>query len=137
MGELSTTAADDAAIAAYISSTATPVAADPNSPPTTDIPVAFEAGADKERQLEQIITQKWIALYPDGWEAFAEVRRTGYPKLYPLVAVENPDLQADEVFRRMTFVESEISNNNAAAEAAKSLLSGPDNNATRLWWDAK
>ncbi len=124
---------------AYISSTATPAAADASSPPTTDIPVAFDEGGTKERQLEQIITQKWIGLYPDGWEAWAEVRRTGYPKLYPLLHVENPDLSVDDIFRRMTFVESEFSNNGAAVEAAMGLseLAAGDKNSTRVWWDKK
>ena len=36
---------------------------------------------DPELQLEQIITQKWIANFPLGHEAWAEFRRTGYPKL--------------------------------------------------------
>ncbi|MFZ5942432.1 MAG: SusD/RagB family nutrient-binding outer membrane lipoprotein [Bacteroidota bacterium] len=31
--------------------------------------------------LEQIITQKWVSLYLNGWEAFAEYRRTGFPQL--------------------------------------------------------
>ncbi len=126
-------------IAAYTASVNKPAAADANSPATTDIPVAYEAGADKERQLEQIITQKWIALYPDGWEAFAEVRRTGYPKLYPLLNVENPDLAATDIFRRMTYVESEFSNNNEAATAAQSIseLNGGDKNSTKVWWDRK
>ncbi len=124
---------------AYISSTATPAAADASSPPTTDIPIAFEESGSKERQLEQIITQKWIGLYPDGWEAFAELRRTGYPKRYPLLFVENPDLSVDDIFRRMTFVESEFSNNGAAVEAAMGLseLSAGDKNSTRVWWDKK
>ncbi len=122
----------------YIGSSAVPAAADASSPPTTDIPIALEESGSKERQLEQIITQKWIGLYPDGWEAWAEVRRTGYPKLYPLLFVENPDLNVDDIFRRMTFVGSEFDNNNAQTEAAKSLISGgADNNASRVWWDKK
>ena len=123
---------------AYAASTNTPAAADANSPANTDIPVAFD-GSDTERALEQIITQKWIALYPDGWEAFAEVRRTGYPKMYPLVNVENPDLAATDIFRRMTFVAGEFDNNNAATTAAQGLgeLSGGDKNSTRVWWDKK
>ena len=127
----------DGDIAAYTASTNTPAAADANSPATTDIPVAF-AGSG-ERALEQIITQKWIALYPDGWEAFAEVRRTGYPKLYPLVNVENPDLAATDIFRRMTFVASEFDNNNEEVTAAQSLseLSGGDKNSTKVWWDKR
>ena len=126
-----------AADPAYISSTATPVEADASSPATTDIPVAFDEGGDKERQLEQIITQKWIGLYPDGWEAFAEVRRTGYPKMYPLVAVENANLTENDIFRRMTFVASEYDNNGDATAAAEGLIGGPNNNATRIWWDKK
>lgn len=131
--------ADAAAIDAYTNSTNTPVAVGDvhNTEATTDIPVKFEAGADKERQLEQIITQKWIALYPDGWEAYAEVRRTGYPKLIPLLNSENPNLAPTDIFRRMTFVESEVSNNGEAVAAAEGLLSGPNNNATRVWWDKK
>lgn len=133
------TAAAPSDISSYIASSATPVAADANSPATTDIPVAFEEGASQERQLEQIITQKWIALYPDGWEAYAEVRRTGYPQLYSLIEVENPDLRDSDIFRRMTFVEGEFANNNEAVTAAQGFaeLSGGDNNSTRVWWDKK
>ena len=31
---------------------------------------------DKEKKLEKIITQKWIAMFPEGCEAWAEQRRT-------------------------------------------------------------
>ena len=34
---------------------------------------AFTSGSDEE-QLEQIITQKWLAVYPNGNEGWAEVR---------------------------------------------------------------
>jgi len=131
--------APDDAIDAYIASTNTPTAADANSPATTDIPIAFDEAGDKERQLEQIITQKWLALYPDGWEAFAEVRRTGYPKMYPVLFSENPDLAPTDIFRRMTFVDGEFSNNTVAVEAAQQLpeLAGGDKNSTKVWWDAK
>lgn len=37
-------------------------------------------GTDREAQLEQIITQKWIAVYPNGNEGWAEFRRTDYPR---------------------------------------------------------
>ena len=39
---------------------------------------------DKETKLEKIITQKWIAMFPEGCEAWAEQRRTGYPRLFPV-----------------------------------------------------
>lgn len=132
MGEL---AGADAS--AYVSSGATPAAAGPNSPAVSDVPIAYDGSAGAERQLEQIITQKWIALYPDGWEAYAEKRRTGYPKTYPLLKSDNVNVGVDEQMRRMTFVDSEFSNNGAAVDAAVSLLGGPDNNSTKLWWDKK
>ena len=135
--------ATDAQIAAYIASTRTPIP--PNdiwgTPALSDIPVAFETGAGKERQLEQIITQKWLALYPDGVEAWAEVRRTGYPQLYPRLNSENSDVPADQLMRRLIFVESEYSNNQDAVLAAEQLPEltnkGGNKNSTRLWWDAK
>lgn len=135
MTELASTNATG--VETYISSTKKPAAADANSPATTDIPVQFDEAGSKERRLEQIITQKWIALYPNGWEAFTELRRTGYPKIYPLLNVENANLQKTDIFRRMTFVTSEISTNAAAVNAAVGMIGGPNNNATRLWWDKK
>lgn len=137
------TAASDAEIAAYISSTATPIPTNDGkgTPALSDIPVAFDAGGSKERQLEQIITQKWIALYPDGVEAWAEVRRTGYPKLFPRLNSENSDVPADQIMRRLVFVDSEYSNNlddvTAATQFPELVNKGGNKNSTRLWWDAK
>lgn len=135
--------AEMGAIDAYIASESLPSAPHENegrwedTPPLSDIPVAFDAGGSMERQLEQIITQKWLAIYPDGMEAWAEYRRTGYPKLYPIINSMNPNVAADEVMRRMTFVASEYDNNTDATNAAISLLGGPDENNTKLWWDKK
>lgn len=137
------TAASDEEIAAYIASTNTPIPTDDvwGTPALSDIPVAFETGGSKERQLEQIITQKWLALYPDGVEAWAEVRRTGYPKLYPRLNSENSDVPKDQIMRRLIFVESEYSNNQDAVLAAEQLPElvsrGGNKNSTHLWWDAK
>ncbi|HAL82798.1 MAG TPA: hypothetical protein DCO83_11635 [Mucilaginibacter sp.] len=38
-----------------------------------------------------MISQKWLAIYPDGDEACCDFRRTGYSKLFPLV-VNNSDV---------------------------------------------
>lgn len=134
------TDATAAAIEAYISSVNTPIALDDrwNTPAMSDIPVAFDAGGSTERQLEQIITQKWLALYPDGIEAWAERRRTGYPRGYPILESLNPDVPANEIMRRLQFADGEYSTNSAATQAAVDLLGGGgDRNSTRLWWDAK
>lgn len=45
--------------------------------------VAWNASDSQEAKLKKIITQKWIALYPDGFEAWSEFRRTGYPEAHP------------------------------------------------------
>ncbi|MGH7576088.1 MAG: SusD/RagB family nutrient-binding outer membrane lipoprotein [Longimicrobiales bacterium] len=134
------TDATAAEIEAYISNTNLPAALDDawDSPPMSDIPVAFEVGASTERQLEQIITQKWLGLYPDGIEAWAERRRTGYPRGYPVLESLNPDVPADAIMRRLRFADGERSTNSVATEAAEALLDGPDDlNSVRVWWDAK
>jgi len=39
-------------------------------------------GGDKEQALEQIINQKWLAVFPNGNEGWAIFRRTDYPRLH-------------------------------------------------------
>lgn len=133
-------------VQAYLSSTKTPAPVtysrtDWNLPASSDIPVAYLTNGTKEKQLEQIATQKWLALYPDGWEAWAELRRTGYPDPYPRVASDNVDVPRDMVMPRLIFVEGEYNNNRAGVEAAEQfpeLVSrGGNKNSTKLWWDAK
>lgn len=133
------TNATDAEIDAFIASTNTPKPLNDkwDTPAMSDIPVAYLATGSFEKQLEQIITQKWIALYPDGWEAWAERRRTGYPVGFPIVESLNPTVSENEQMRRLTFTVSEMTNNAEAVKAAQSLLDGPDANDTRLWWDKK
>jgi len=133
------TTASSTQIDNYVNSTSKPVAISDkwNTPAMTDIPVLYQVSGSFEKKLEQIITQKWIALYPDGWEAWSERRRTGYPKGYPVINSLNTFVPKDSIMRRITFSSSEISNNNAAVLEARKLLNGPDQNNTRLWWDAK
>lgn len=121
----------------YINSTNTPVP--PNdglsSPAMTNIPVLF--GSTPDVQLEQIATQKWLALYPDGMEAWADYRRSHALKLYPVVNSDNPDISntSTQWIRRIPFLLSEQQTNGPAVTAAVSLLSGPDKVTTPLWWD--
>jgi hypothetical protein len=126
-------------ISDYQNSTATPAAlADKwNSPAMSDIPVLYDAAGSFEKQLEQIITQKWLALYPNGYEAWAERRRTGYPRGYALIGSDNPDLSRTDLARRVVYPPSEVTTNASAYNAAKGLLGGNDDMKTRLWWDKK
>ncbi|MEO9512215.1 MAG: SusD/RagB family nutrient-binding outer membrane lipoprotein [Flavobacteriaceae bacterium] len=127
--------------ASFTSSTNTPAPVGNrfDTPALSDVPVAYDASASTERQLEQIMTQKWIALYPDSWESWADVRRTGYPTLYSRLVSVNPDVPVDMVMRRMTFVSQEYELNEEALNAALALpeMSGGDIGSTKLWWDKK
>ena len=104
-----------------------------NTPALTDIPVKFST--DPEKQREQIGTQKWLALFPDGQEAWAEVRRSGFPKRYPILHSDNPDVVPGEFVRRIVFLDYDKDRNKGAIETATSLLNGPDKANTPLWWD--
>ncbi len=122
----------------YVSSTNTPASFNGTVPAASQVPVAYNAAGSKEQQLEQIVTQKWIALYPDSREAWAEKRRTGYPTLYNRLFSDNPNIPVTAIPRRVTYVDGEFTTNaKAVNEAITNKLGGPDNGATRLWWDAK
>ena len=101
-----------------------------------DVKIAYNAAGTNEEQLEQIITQKWIAMFPDGQEAWSEFRRTGYPRIYP-VKVNNSGGKIDTniQIRRINFVQDEVNTNGENVTTAIGYLNGPDNGGTRLWWD--
>jgi hypothetical protein len=106
-----------------------------NADPRTDITVKWEEGDSFERKLERVITQKWIAMYPDGQEAWSEFRRTGYPKLYP-IAVNYSEFTGGEFIKRITYPTSITnSSQNSVQDAINLYLGGEDNIFTRLWWD--
>lgn len=129
-----------AQIEAYVNSTNTPMALNDqwNTPAESDIPVAYLTNASFEKQLEQIITQKWIAIFPNSEEAWAERRRTGYPIGFPIIESLNPNVTANALMRRLTFAEGEFNTNSDAVQKAITLLGpGGDKNSTKLWWDAK
>ncbi len=123
---------------AYINSTNTPIAPGDglSSPAVSTIPVLFDP-SNQAIELQQIATQKWLALYPDGVEAWADYRRGHYMAQYPVVNSDNPDITntSTQWIRRVTFLLVEQQNNTAAVTAAVGLLGGPDKITTPLWWD--
>lgn len=113
-------------------------AKDFDAPAPSDITIAWDAEGSFEENLERIITQKWIALYPDGPEGWAEFRRTGYPKLLPVVRNNsNGTINTDVQVRRIPYPESEYDNNKEGVLSGVSKLGGQDTGGTRLWWDKK
>lgn len=129
--------------AAYLTdATKTPAAyedpknADNNSSNISDITIAWDAADTKEKQLERIIVQKWIAIFPDGQEAWSEFRRTGYPRLFTVVENKsNGKISTKEFIKRINFVLNERNTNAAGVESGKKALGGEDDGGTALWWD--
>lgn len=113
-----------------------PVNASNNATALSSVTIAWNGADDNETKLEKIITQKWIAMFPEGQEAWSEFRRTGYPKIFPVVSNQSGGTVDTAIqIRRIPFVDSELSTNAAGVTGAVSLLGGPDNAGTRLWWD--
>lgn len=82
--------------------------------------------------LMKIGTQRWIALYPDGLQAWSEWRRTGYPVLTPAAYATNSTKQ---IPRRFVYGTGEYSNNNVNVKEAAGRLAGGDTQDSRMWWD--
>lgn len=97
----------------------------------TNITVKWDDSATSEEKLERLIVQKWIALFPDGQEAWNEIRRTGYPKVFP---VAQSTAYSIEVPNRIPFDYTEPVNNPTNYAEAVRLLGGNDDYATKLWW---
>lgn len=83
-----------------------------------------------EEKLSKIGTQKWIALFFNGLEAWFDWRRTGYPKLLPGAS----NLNDDKIPVRYIYPQSEQSLNGANLNEAIGRQ-GPDNINTPVWWD--
>jgi Susd and RagB outer membrane lipoprotein len=93
--------------------------------------------ASDEIKLEKIITQKWIALFPEGCEAWAEQRRTGYPHLFP-VRFNNSKgccINTETMIRRLNFPADMADTDAALYEALVRTFGKPDHAGSRLWWD--
>jgi hypothetical protein len=73
--------------------------------------------------------QKWFALFGQGFEAWTEWRRTGYPALSPVV-----DAAETSIPSRLYYNSQEISLNRVNYEAASATLTGGDKLTSRLWW---
>lgn len=102
--------------------------------------VAWDNGTNK---LEKIITQKWIANYPLGLEAWAEFRRTGYPKMLTVYTNKSSvsyigSIDKTRMVRRLPYPKSEVdSNPDNVNYAITNLLKGEDLGSTDLWWAKK
>jgi hypothetical protein len=96
---------------------------------------AFMANADitynAAKGLEQIATQRWVHLFMNGYEAWAEWRRTGLPVLNPPANLGKP------IPRREGYPTQErlANKNNYNAAVAAFPYGGTDDLNARVWWD--
>jgi hypothetical protein len=94
----------------------------------------FNTNGTEAQKIEQIITQKWIVLVFNGFEAFAEYRRTGYPVLVPVNSAFGET--QGTIPRRLIYDQSELVTNAANYKEAIQRQ-GLDLMTTRIWWDKK
>jgi len=80
-------------------------------------------------QKEVIGKQTWLALYGQGFEAWTEWRRTGYPALSPVV-----NAAETSVPKRLYYPSTEIALNKASYTAATATITGGDTLTAPLWW---
>lgn len=102
------------------------------------------SSGSEEEKLEQIITQKYLANYPNGFESWSEWKRTGYPRMFGVPfdlsnkGSQNISSSGKEYgVRRYPFPQKEFELNRENVTAAQALLGGTDNAATNVWWDKK
>ncbi|MDR1919766.1 MAG: SusD/RagB family nutrient-binding outer membrane lipoprotein [Tannerellaceae bacterium] len=106
----------------------------------TDIPQDFInavfslSGLTPEQKLEKIMTQKWIVLFCRSTDAFAEWRRTGYPRLTP---GNNKGSTDGQIPRRAGYPNDEMLLNTENYEEAVKRMSDGDSYISRVWWDTK
>ena len=113
-----------------------PVDSDFDAEPQSTVSVFWDDAVDDEERLEKIITQKWIAGFPEGKNAWAEYRRTGYPKLFPVLKNDSHgEVSTKFGVRRLPFTVAERTNNETNYKEAIEMLDGADNAGTRLFWD--
>lgn len=116
--------------------------------PASTITVGWEdetTSEAAERNLERIITQKWIAIFPLGVEAWSEHRRTGYPRLLPAIEDKSGGtVDVAQGARRLTYPVEEYQKNATNLQAAIQMLNAEtqgsrkgDIMGTRVWWDCK
>lgn len=92
----------------------------------------FKNAATTDAKMEVLGQQYWVATFINGYESYANWRRTGYPKLTPTKYANNQS--NGQIPRRLPYAVDEYTINKANVEAAVQQQ-GADNVNTRVWWD--
>ena len=119
----------------------------PDMPSVTKIGVKWNEGDSPEVKLEKIITQKYIASFPYSYESWVDLRRVGYPKLFPILGVADSDgtikagdskVQTKEnIMRRIPWASDDPQTKEDIANTGIPALGegATDTQGQHLWWD--
>lgn len=119
----------------------------PDMKPVTTIGVKWNESDSKETKLEKIITQKYIASFPYSYESWVDLRRVGYPKLFPILGVADSDgtigagdskVQTKEnIMRRIPWASDDPQTKEDIANTGLPALGegATDTQGQHLWWD--
>lgn len=119
----------------------------PDMPSVTKIGVKWNEGDSPEVKLEKIITQKYIASFPYSYESWVDLRRVGYPKLFPILGVADGDgtigagdpwVQTKEnIMRRIPWASDDPQTKEDIANTGIPALGegATDTQGQHLWWD--
>lgn len=119
----------------------------PDMPSVTKIGVKWNEGDSPEVKLEKIITQKYIASFPYSYESWVDLRRVGYPKLFPILGVADGDgtikagdswVQTKEnIMRRIPWASDDPQTKADIEETGLPALGNgaSDTQGQHLWWD--
>ncbi|NJN43158.1 MAG: SusD/RagB family nutrient-binding outer membrane lipoprotein [Flammeovirgaceae bacterium] len=95
----------------------------------TNSVVAYSAATAKS----QIGTQRWLATYLQGYEGWANWRRTGFPALAPAA---NAQTESGQIPRRQGYSSTERDLNGPNYDAALARQGfAQDDLDGRVWWD--
>jgi hypothetical protein len=93
---------------------------------TNNPSVAILSGSNT-RKLNQIMTQKWIAWVGNGYEAYNDYRRTGFPRLSLALNAQGDD--PNVIPKRFVYPASELSGN------ANNAPNPAPGTTVPVWWD--
>lgn len=94
----------------------------------------FANAITTESKLNVLGTEFWVATFINGYESYANWRRTGYPILFPVSFANSPN--KGKIPRRFSYPTNENSVNRNNVEIAIERQ-GADALSTRIWWDKK
>lgn len=92
-----------------------------------------QVGVAYDGELETIMTQKWLASFLVGAEAWYDYRRTGLPSA---IVPGQDNVNGDEIPVRFLYPDSEQTLNAENYSSAVSSMGGTDNINAKGWWES-